>query len=286
MITEQEKEALMIRYGYFLAKRYTAKQKDRFLFAIKKDLQGKGKFTLDSFQNQGKKNKNAYLGNVKKAKRIIATYYDTPAMAFGKYYPLDKKAQAKKSLLTTLFFAMIFLLFGVLLTLIFTRRVLAGKNLFSLPSLLIMCFYFAYFLLFHRLLRGLPSRKTLVRNSSSLLFLLIFLLEGKGNSNTAFAFLDAGTKNNGGLERLRSINPTAEIVYLDSIGADAPLLSLDAKKHKALFAEARLPEGLLLYLAVQKEEGEFWLSREQLKTKKLNLVNLESLYQSLGEEYV
>lgn len=289
MVKKELKEDIFVRYGYILARRYTKKQRLRAAKALEKDLRSiKKDVKVDDFDNQGLKNRNIYFGNIKKAKRIIATYYDTPSSYVGDYYPLDKKIQSNRTLIPTAIMSVLYILIGLIYTVFFARKVLEGRDFFSSPSILIMVSYFLYFILFKKILTGFSKRKTLIRNSSSIFFIFNTIIENEYSKDTAFAFLDSGVRNNAGLERLSEINSRAEISYLDSIGAENPLLILGYEENKEAFDKAFLSKNTLFITAAKSDKDGVFIEKDDLEKGKISIENLESLYKKLikGEDNV
>ncbi|MFM1581860.1 hypothetical protein ABGF48_06640 [Helcococcus bovis] len=285
MINKEFKKDILVRYGYILSKRYTEKQKLRASLALEKDLRSiSSNVKVDIFNNKDKKNRNLYVGSIKNAKIILATYYDTPSSFMGSYYPLDKKLQSRNSIIFIFLSSLIAISIAILYTIFFAVDVLKGKNIFSLPALMIMISYFLFFILFNRIVRGTASRKTKIRNSSSLIYILNLIAEGKFNKTISFAFLDSGCTNNAGLERLSELNSDANIIYLDSIGADYDLFSFEYKHNKELFKKAYLPKNVTLKVATEYENGKYKVSRKKLNANNMKVENFEKLYQELSEE--
>lgn len=285
MINKEFKKDILVRYVYILSKRYTDKQKLRASLALEKDLRSiSSNVKVDIFNNKDKENRNLYVGSIKNAKTILATYYDTPSSFMGSYYPLDKKLQSRNSIIFIFLSSLIAISIAVLYTIFFAVDVLKGKNIFSLPAFMIMISYFLFFILFNRIVRGIASRKTKIRNSSSLIYILDLIAEGKFNKSISFAFLDAGCTNNAGLERLAELNHNAKIIYLDSIGADYDLVRFGYKDNKELFKKAYLPKNVTLKVAAEYENGKYKISRKKLNANNMKIENFEKLYQELSEE--
>ena len=96
-------------------------------------------------------------------------------------------------------------------------------DLISVRTLFIALAYGVYFYLFGKIAKGSANRKTLIRNTSSVLAMLAMISEAKGEK-TAFAFVDEGSFGESGLEAMRTPgNKKAKIFFLDCVGADAPL---------------------------------------------------------------
>ena len=282
MINKEFKEDILVRYGYILSKRFTQKQKDKAVFALEKDLKYLGSdVKIDNFNNHGKKNKNIYFGSIKTAKTIVATYYDTPGTFLGDYYPMDKDKQKKTTMASLLLSSILVIILGLLYTILFARKILDSNDLISLPSILIIVSYFLFFILLGKTARGLAYRKTMVRNTSSIIFMINMILENVYEKNTAFAFLDSGCSNNAGLERLSELNPRAEIIYLDSIGSDQDIKSLDYQGNEELFSKAYLTKNTSLRIGAEKIGHTYKISKESLNSRNINAENLENLYKEL-----
>lgn len=77
-------EDWIIRYGAVIRKRFTRNEKLKFLYGISKEFNNMG-YVVDVKEAKiGRDtNYNLYVGNINKAKYIVAAYYDTPPSTFG-----------------------------------------------------------------------------------------------------------------------------------------------------------------------------------------------------------
>ena len=101
----------MIAFAGIFGKRYSKKQKIRFLRYIQSSAQEKGvKMYLDEGEASGKSGCNVYLGPTQRAKTILAVPYDTPSRLWWPgfhYYPMDPERNARQeSLVMALNFAL------------------------------------------------------------------------------------------------------------------------------------------------------------------------------------
>ena len=89
----------MIAFAGIFGKRYSKKQKIRFLRYIQSSAQEKGvKMYLDEGEASGKSGCNVYLGPTQRAKTILAVPYDTPSRLWWPgfhYYPMDPERNAR-----------------------------------------------------------------------------------------------------------------------------------------------------------------------------------------------
>ena len=101
----------MIAFAGIFGKRYSKKQKIRFLRYIQSSAQEKGvKMYLDEGEASGKSGCNVYLGPTQREKTILAVPYDTPSRLWWPgfhYYPMDPERNARQeSLVMALNFAL------------------------------------------------------------------------------------------------------------------------------------------------------------------------------------
>ena len=275
------------RYQYVYRVRRTTKQKHRFITALAADIAKMREDIQVIEYNRNKKYaaNNIYVGDIEKADRIICTYYDTPPQSFGPYHLFDRKKQSKGTMGFILASALITLLVGLIVTLAYMR---IAPNAFDLsaPSTIIAALFFGgYFFLLSKVAKGLSTRSTLIRNTSSILTLLQLIDETK-RKNVAFAFLDEGAYGEVGLKAMQeSAKPSAEIFFLDSVGAHTDLhfrgKGISAEKLKQLGIQPHPGKASINYLfgAVDSKDTSYVLEKNELKQKTLNLANLEKISQ-------
>ena len=215
----------LFRYQSFYRVRRTDKSKRRFISALVADISDMREDVQVIEYNRHKKyaSRNVYVGDIEKADRIICTYYDTPIQHFGPYVLFDREAQEKRTTSFIIVSSVLLLLVGIAGTLFYMQNASGAVDLISVRTLFIALAYGVYFYLFGKIAKGLANRKTLIRNTSSVLAMLAMISEAKGEK-TAFAFVDEGSFGESGLEAMRTPrNKKAKIFFLDCVGADAPL---------------------------------------------------------------
>lgn len=121
----------MIAFAGIFGKRYSKKQKIRFLRYIQSSAQEKGvKMYLDEGEASGKSGCNVYLGPTQRAKTILAVPYDTPSRLWWPgfhYYPMDPERNARQeSLVMALNFALAAVLLAAYWFAVFRRCFSAG----------------------------------------------------------------------------------------------------------------------------------------------------------------
>lgn len=221
---EMEKDRLL-RYGYVYKSRYTAKQKDRFLRALIKDISLKRKdvsfieYTLGKHQTL----KNVYVGDLQKAKYLICTYYDTPPISFSDYPMFQVKQQEKNTLMTIGIVTIVWVLLGIIGTWLLKDE-LIKFDMISLQTFIVFCMYLGYFWVLSKISKGDVQRHTLIRNTSSVLCILDILSKYSNHNQVAYAFLDKGCQGNLGLQvACKEVGKHVTVYHLDCIGAQLPL---------------------------------------------------------------
>ena len=235
--------------------------------------------------NQQKKYaaRNVYVGNIKQADRVICTFYDTPPESFGSYQLFDRKDQAKKTTRFILASTIVAILLGIIGTLIYMRLSPNSFQLNSIGTLGIVAIYAAYFALLGKVTKGLSNRKTLVRNTSSILAMLKMIAENK-QKNIAYAFLDEGSYGNKGLDELQDqVKNHCKIYYLDSVGASAPLHLIGESPNSSKInsnVDYQAADQKVSYLFSARKDQEhagFYLNPADLKEKQLNMENIATV---------
>lgn len=283
------------RYQNIYGVRRSEKNKGRFLSALLADISEIRNDVQVIEYDRSKKNiaRNVYVGDIEKADRIICTYYDTPIQNISAYALFNRKEQEKRTTRFIVFSSLLLILLGVLGTLFFINKGYASAGVLSVPFLMMVLIYGVYFYVLGKATKGFSNRKTLIRNTSSILTLLSLLKDVKG-TKTAFAFIDEGSLGSNGLEALRAqIRPHAQIFLLDSVGADAPLVFMGKGIPKETLAKLNIEHerttGEMNYLFaanVQNKEGKnnFYLDKTLLSNKTINMDNIQkvvTLFKSL-----
>lgn len=275
----------LFRYQYVYRLRRTEKSKKRFLAALVTDIAKMREDVRVIEYNQQKKYaaRNVYVGNIKQADRVICTFYDTPPESFGSYQLFDRKDQAKKTTRFILVSTIVAILLGSIGTLIYMRLSPNSFQLNSIGTLGIVAIYAAYFALLGKVTKGLSNRKTLVRNTSSILAMLKMIAENK-QKNIAYAFLDEGSYGNKGLDELQDqVKKHCKIYYLDSVGASAPLHLIGESPNSSKIngnVDYQAADQKVSYLFSARKDQEhagFYLNPADLKEKQLNMENIATV---------
>ncbi|MBO0458913.1 hypothetical protein JZO77_19450 [Enterococcus hulanensis] len=275
----------LFRYQYVYRLRRTEKSKKRFLAALVTDIAKMREDVRVIEYNQQKKYaaRNVYVGNIKQADRVICTFYDTPPESFGSYQLFDRKDQAKKTTRFILASTIVAILLGIIGTLIYMRLSPNSFQLNSIGTLGIVAIYAAYFALLGKVTKGLSNRKTLVRNTSSILAMLKMIAENK-QKNIAYAFLDEGSYGNKGLDELQDqVKNHCKIYYLDSVGASAPLHLIGESPNSSKIngnVDYQAADQKVSYLFSARKDQEhagFYLNPADLKEKQLNMENIATV---------
>ena len=192
----------MIAFAGIFGKRYSKKQKIRFLRYIQSSAQEKGvKMYLDEGEASGKSGCNVYLGPTQRAKTILAVSYDTPSRLWWPgfhYYPMDPERNARQeSLVMALNFALAAVLLAAYWFAVFRRCFSAGGPIggLALFGLLLVA------LLAVNLVLGSANAKNYSRNSASLA-LALEIFEGLQDGSVAVALLDNACAGLDGYARL------------------------------------------------------------------------------------
>lgn len=192
----------MIAFAGIFGKRYSKKQKIRFLRYIQSSAQEKGvKMYLDEGEASGKSGCNVYLGPTQRAKTILAVPYDTPSRLWWPgfhYYPMDPERNARQeSLVMALNFALAAVLLAAYWFAVFRRCSSAGGPIggLALFGLLLVA------LLAVNLVLGSANAKNYSRNSASLA-LALEIFDGLQDGSVAVALLDNACAGLDGYARL------------------------------------------------------------------------------------
>lgn len=257
-----------IRYHSIFKTRYTVKRKDKFLQSLEADVkQFRSDTKVDHFkfyEKSATEYRNLYIGNIKKAKVVFSTYYDTPSAHIDAYKFFDIESRKRNKTKLILVSSMLYLLVGLAITLFIAMPIFKNYDTFSWQFISMIVGIVVYFFFLGKITQGWPSRHNLVQNTSSLLALLLAISSMRKNKQVAYAFLDAGCLNNGGLDRLRE-ETSAKIYHLDSIGSPQELHLLST--HDALYH----------LISAEKIEANYQLSKQDLNSQQLNEANMNQV---------
>lgn len=274
----------LIRYDHFFSVRYTKKQKQKFLQSFLTDLTHIRKDVELRGDKEDKYSYHAVVGDLNKAKYVIATYYDTPAVYQGSYHYFDTDDQRKKTIRPLLVYAIALLLIGGLFT-YFISIPFLKNDLLSFKTLLFVIGYFIYFKVLGKASQGWPNRKNLIRNNSSLLLLLSYIANKKSDSKFAFVFFDNGSQGEHSIHKvLNKLNSKKQsLLILDSVGSGGQLALVSKQKFNGLdqdwlqLTDQSIPANCY-YIITTDDQGpqfsEVELSKDALKAKDLNQENL------------
>lgn len=285
MVNKEQFNDWIVRYNHLFKSRYTKKQKKKFLQSFLTDLTA----IRDDVELRGdKQDKNSYhivVGNLEKARYVLATYYDTPAVYYGVYNFFDAKSQRKKTTYPIAFFAILMLILGIVLT--YYVSIPVFNSAFSFKTVLLVLFYIIYFWIFGKVTRGWPEKNNTIRNNSSILFLLQYIADHP-QSKFAFVFYDNGCQGDKSVQKiLAKLNKNRQTLYvLDAIGGTDNLSVVTNKEkqlHQTHFAEkidGSLEANCKFLLTSTNNSEEIrrlFLSKETLKSKKINKANFTKL---------
>jgi len=269
----------LARYSFMYRSRNSNKGKTRFLRALVTDISQVRK-DISVIEYSAQKNhtaRNVYVGDIEKADHILCTYYDTPPAYLGDYVFFDRKKQEKQTTKAVLSASIIWVFLGILGTLLYMKLVSEPFVLFSVQTACIALIYGGYFIILSKLSKGMWNRKTLIRNTSSVICLLQMLTENRNQKKVAYAFIDEGCYGERGLDVLMSsIKKNAKVYYLDSIGAEAALNVVDKQldKNKINY----------IFCADINKNKEFYLDKSKLNKKSLNLENFNQTIKLLNQK--
>lgn len=285
----QEKQRdWLFRYQYIYRVRSNEKSKQRFLKALVADLLAiREDITVIEYDRQKKSaNRNVYVGKIEEAQEIICTYYDTPIKSLGPYVFFNREVQKRQTLTYLLSSSVLLILIGLILTALYMKQVTNPFDFTSGWTWLAMVGFGGFFYLLSQYTKGRASKKTLIRNTSSIVAVLS-LLEKNNQKKRAYAFIDEGCYGNRGLkELLQTARKDSRIVLLDSIGSDAPLWAIgqgfSAEKLRQNEVQLKTIEQRVNYVISANEQVDgvnttLFLTKKNLNQKELDQANLNKV---------
>ncbi|MGM0238738.1 hypothetical protein [Enterococcus sp. AZ103] len=274
------------RYQYMYATRRSEKSKKRFIGALVTDLSELGvEPKVIEFDQQKKgASRNIYVGDLKRAKKIICTYYDTPPNFFGDYVLFDRQAQSRKTIFFIVLTTIISIVLGLAGLALFMQNNLFAFDFSQLKTYVGIAAILLFFLIFGKVTKGLSSRKNLVRNTSTILMMLAMIEENK-NADIAYAFIDEGSYGERGLEVLKeSTKKTIPIYFMDSVGAETPLYFKGDKTESfsKTAVDTQTKRQMNYIFCGESKDTTFYLSKDILKRKEINMANINQLIEAFS----
>lgn len=278
------KEDLFVRYNHFLNKRITFKQKTSFIRSLMVEFQkNSSDIKVVELRETGKRTslaRNVYVGDVKTADVIIATYYDSPLVHLGPYYILNKKKQRNGTLLFNVLVSSVLLLLGVIFTLQVTNKYLS-KGFDNIRWDIFIGVGLVYMILTYLIgmfSKGVGRKRNVIRNNSTVIYMIDKILQNHEISKkVAYAFLDSGTTNERGLYGLKeSVKKNSKIIYLDSIGATQQLQYIYENSGEFKSVDDSFKEiGVYRVFCAQYNNQEYFLDNQDLNPNIHSTVNSE-----------
>ncbi|MGI6512605.1 MAG: hypothetical protein ACOX1W_09365 [Catenisphaera adipataccumulans] len=252
----------VVRYTTLYRKRFTKKQKEKFLRAFVTEISIlRSDVKVFDLDDAGKA---VFVGDVEHAKRVICTYYDTPPAPIRDYIYFQWEPKLWPHILASV----LLLAAGILGTMYYAKTVGTSFTLFSVQTLLIIAIYIVYFWLLRNVASGNLNGKTAIRNTSSVLLLLDLLSK---DSADAYAFVDYGCFGLAGVKAVRKhMKKNAKLLYLDCVGAKQPIQTIQKEKVTYLFS-------------AQKAGDHYILKSDDLREQNLDLKQIQKVKKILEE---
>lgn len=215
-------------YAIFLGRRFYPKEKLKFLALAQKEFEN-ANYPVNITQSEekivGEKlfYRNLYAGDFKKAKVVFATYYDTPKKSIFPVKPVAFNSNiSKTNAMDTLLLPVSIIMLTILFFYFVLMPSLATDGFFSVAGLLALVSFVFALMITRKYRYGMPKRNNIIRNSSSIVSLLLYASQQRNQEPIAFAFIDSGTTNDYGLVMLEDYlkDSKAKVVMLDSVGAN------------------------------------------------------------------
>lgn len=280
---------IQFRYNHILKIRNSDRDKEKFLASLYRDISSVRddiKVVESRLENSRTViSRNLYVGDIKKADYIFATYYDTPLSHLGSYFIFDDKKNMRNTLYYNIVCSIVIILISVIAwSLYFSKNINNG----SITNLLIMGLFFGLMsMLIGKTSRGIARRKNLIRNTSSVIWLLQEILENDQDNGVAYAFLDNGTRQKQGLDSLiKSANEHSKIFYIDCLGSGSTLYIKDGKSISPVSNQVidKTCDRILYIFCSTNGSNTFEISSRDLRRNELNFENFNSLSKLLGRK--
>lgn len=284
MKNEEQMQDWLFHYRYVYRTRRTKKGKQRFLSALVADITAmRQDVTVIAYNQPNYHSRNVYVGDIEKADKIICTYYDTPPAYLGSYALFNRKEQRSKTLWALFLGTVITLGIGSVGVFFYMKFFSTSFAFHSFQTWGFIALFSLYFMFLGKVTKGLSSRQTFIRNTSSVLVLLAMMRVSK-DASIAYAFIDEGSFGEAGLDVIKaSGKKDSQLFFLDSVGGDAPLhfqghyFSKTAKSQETIHLPQDQQTNYIFGGRELAQTGMYYLSQADLKQKTLNVTNLEKI---------
>ncbi|MEG2799034.1 MAG: hypothetical protein RR925_04045 [Erysipelotrichaceae bacterium] len=266
-MNEIEIKDLIFSYGVLCGKRNSQKQRLKFLRVLKKQ------FDLLKFQVQIQKKSisfmkmdskniyNMYIGDIKNAKIIITSYFDTPIKSLWPSKQLAfETGVSKANVYINMLLSLLFIGSSVGIIYFLLLPQLNNYGFISLWGFLTICIGLISFFVIRQIRGGIINRYNMVRNTSSIVSMiqLASKLTEAERKDIAFAFIDDGTGSELGLKMLNEYigKNHSTRVYLDSVSNGKNVQCFTNKDLKEAFDK----ENIHPLLTTKKRYGDILIS--------------------------
>ncbi len=221
-------EEWIIRYGAIARKRFKKNEKLKFLTGISQEFSDMGyRVDVKAAKVGHETNYNLYVGNLEKAKYIVAANYDTPPSTYGilPYKLFDEKNRTLAVVISSILPMILLIALGG----IFISKLAApvwSDGAFGLLDVLYTIILLSIFAIMYHIRGGIGSQTNFLRNTSSIIAMLSFASDLSQNQrkNIAFVLTDYGCINNIGDKLLsKAKTDKSTVIHLDCIGNTKPL---------------------------------------------------------------
>lgn len=272
----------LFRYSYVYRNRRSKTAKQRFLKAFVTDLMELRKdVSVIAYNEANYHSRNVYVGDVSRAKTIICSYYDTPPRYIGSYFFFNRKEQGKRTLQSLLLGTGLMIALGSAGLFAYMNLATHQFDFSKLETWLTIAAFGVYFICLGKVTKGLSSKKTVIRNTSSLLTMLSMMQEIQDPS-IAYAFVDEGSFGEAGLEVVKEqAAKGSQIVYLDSVGAHTSLHFLGDMFDKK--SSSKHKEVNYIIAAQVDSSGKYYLDKKELNQKNMSLENMSVIVERFSK---
>ncbi len=217
----------ILSYALIAHRRFYKKEKIKVLNLANQEFKAMGYATALLYPDHAKGEAvNLLIGDVRQARTIVVSAYDTPIKSFGlfPYEPFDIKNYKRKYLSSVLIPLLIICLICFVFSTVFMRFDLFTEGL-TVPNFIVLLFYLLGIATIIHYSKGIPNAKNFNRNSSGViaLFELAERLSNQPDASVAFVLTDHGSSNHLGdimLKEYLGVQETASKTFLvlDTIG--------------------------------------------------------------------
>ncbi|WP_300921206.1 hypothetical protein [uncultured Dubosiella sp.] len=238
----------VFRYQYVFGRRYTKRQKKKFIQALAADLKQLGQpVRIARLGPSGKEEYVVIAGNRKTAKKVILTHYESARTQLGCLHLFDAADCRKKTMRRFGIDVLLWLAYAVPILILWQQK--------KLPWWLSVAALLLLFAWARTIRNGTSLSHAPVRNTSSVMAMLHMAKHGM--PDTAYVFVEREFRDMEETRKALKLNKDQRLIVFNCVGAQAPL-------------HHQMKDGIEYVFAACRKQGQYVLDSRLLGSKTIS----------------